>query len=56
MYQPIFFSWRGFKCRRNVLDYSERKKYLKEIKIKNEETLMKLEEYSHKLKYQIEVN
>jgi hypothetical protein len=37
------------------LDYSERKKYLKDIKIKNEETLAKLQEYSQKLKYEIEV-
>lgn len=48
--------WQGFKCRRNKLDYQERRKYLQMIKHKNEETLLKLQEYSKGVQYEMEVN
>jgi hypothetical protein len=40
--------WQGFKCRRNKLDYSERRKYLQMIKQKNEETLKKMKVYAER--------
>jgi len=46
--------WRGFNTRRNKLDYQERKKYLQKIKQKNEETLIKVQEYSRAVQYDLE--
>ena len=46
---------RGHFCRRKILDYNERKKYLNKVKKTNEETLMKLEEYAKAIEYDLEV-
>ena len=46
--------WQGYKCRRNKLDYHERRKYLQMIKHRNEETLIKLQEYSRCVQYELE--
>jgi hypothetical protein len=47
-------NWRGFNSRRSKLDYHERKKYLQKIKQKNEETLIKVQEYSRAIHYEME--
>ena len=47
-------NWRGFTSRRSKLDYHERKKYLQKIKQKNEETLIKVQEYSRSIQYELE--
>ena len=53
----IYFlhSVRGHFCRRKILDYNERKKYLNKVKKTNEETLLKLEEYAKAIEYDLEV-
>ena len=44
--------WLGYRCRRNKLDYKERKRYLEIIKRKNEESLAQLQEYALAVQYE----
>lgn len=46
--------WLGYRCRRNKLDYKERKRYLEFIKRKNEESLVQLQEYTLAVQYEME--
>jgi len=46
--------WLGYRCRRNKLDYKERKRYLELIKKKNEESLSQLQEYTLAVQYEID--
>lgn len=47
-------NWRGYTSRKSKLDYHERKKYLQKIKQKNEETLIKVHEYSRTMQHELE--
>jgi hypothetical protein len=46
--------WLGYRCRKNKLDYKERKRYLEIIKRKNEESLAQLREYTLAVQFETE--
>ena len=46
--------WRGYKCRKYVMDYHANKKWLEKTKKLNEETLVALKEQAQKKQYELD--